>query len=136
MLTLHRGVPADYRALLPFLVTPTIWAQKGSIPGLVALLRAFLARDAPAMIEANQHISVLGIVQQRLIPSKANDGWGFELLQSVVLHIPLWVTCGSSLPFMLWRLWLNVCVLQEYPSAIFPSDYRDVAHPNAAKQDE
>ncbi|KAI0248954.1 importin alpha re-exporter [Lactifluus subvellereus] len=89
MLTLHRGVPADYRALLPFLLTPTIWAQKGSIPGLVALLRAFLARDAAAMVEANQHTSVLGIVQQRLVPSKANDGWGFELLQSVILHVPL-----------------------------------------------
>jgi exportin-2 (importin alpha re-exporter) len=89
MLTSHRGVPADYRTLLPFLLTPAIWAQKGSIPGLVALLRAFLSRDAAAMVEAGQHIPVLGIVQQRLVPSKANDGWGFELLQSVVLHIPL-----------------------------------------------
>lgn len=89
MLTLHQGVPVDYRALLPFLLTPAMWAQKGSIPGLVALLRAFLARDAAAMVEANQHTSVLGIVQQRLVPSKANDGWGFELLQSVVLHLPL-----------------------------------------------
>jgi exportin-2 (importin alpha re-exporter) len=89
MLTLHRGVPVDYRALLPFLLTPAIWAQKGSIPGLVSLLRAFLACDAAAMVDAGQHIPVLGIVQQRLVPSKANDGWGFELLQSVVLHIPL-----------------------------------------------
>ena len=52
---------------------------------------AFLACDAVAMVEANQHMSVLGIVQQRLVPSKANDRWGFELLQSVVLHIPLCV---------------------------------------------
>jgi exportin-2 (importin alpha re-exporter) len=89
MLTLHKGVPVEYRTLLPFLLTPAIWAQKGSIPGLVALLRAFLARDAEAMVEANQHMPVLGIVQQRLIPSKANDGWGFELLQSVVQHVPL-----------------------------------------------
>lgn len=89
MLKLHRGVPVEYRALLPFLLTPAIWAQKGSIPGLVALLRAFLARDAAAMVEAGQHIPVLGVVQQRLIPSKANDGWGFELLQAVVLHVPL-----------------------------------------------
>jgi exportin-2 (importin alpha re-exporter) len=89
MLTLHQGAPVDYRTLLPFLLTPGIWAQKGSIPGLVSLLRAFLACDAKAMVGANQHISVLGIVQQRLVPSKANDGWGFELLQSVVLHVPL-----------------------------------------------
>lgn len=89
MLTLHRGVPVDYRALLPFLLTPAIWSQKGSIPGLVSLLRAFLVRDAAALVDAGQHIPVLGIVQQRLVPSKVNDGWGFELLQSVVLHIPL-----------------------------------------------
>jgi len=97
MLTLHQGVPVDYRALLPHLLTPAIWAQKGSIPGLVALLRAFLARDAAAMIEANQHTSVLGIVQQRLVPSKTNDGWGFELLQSVVLYVPL---CVCFVPLM------------------------------------
>ena len=94
MLTLHRGVPVEYRTL-PFVVTPAIWAQKGFIPGLVALMRAFLARDAALMVEANQHTSVLGIVQQRLVPSKANDGWGFELLQSVVLHVPLYVPLNS-----------------------------------------
>ena len=27
MLTLHQGVPVDYRALLPHLLTPAIWAQ-------------------------------------------------------------------------------------------------------------
>ena len=77
MLTLHQGVPVDYRALLPHLLTPAIWGQKGSIPGLVALLPAFLARDAAAMVKANQHTLVQGIVQQRLMVSKANDGWGF-----------------------------------------------------------
>ena len=55
--------------------SPTIWgSKKGSIPGLIAL-RAFLARDAAAMVEANQHTSVLGIMQQGLVPSKANGGW-------------------------------------------------------------
>lgn len=88
MLTLPQRVPVDYRDLFPFL-TPAMWARKGTIPGLVALLRAFLARDAAAMVQANRHRSVLGIVQQRLVPSKANDGWSFELLQSVVLHVSL-----------------------------------------------
>ena len=74
VLTLHRGVPVEYRTLLPFLATPAIWAQKYSIPRLIALLRVFLARDAAAMVEANQYTSVLGIVQDRLVPSKANDG--------------------------------------------------------------
>ncbi|KAI0249597.1 hypothetical protein BJV78DRAFT_1155677 [Lactifluus subvellereus] len=48
-----------------------------------------VARDAAAMVEVDQHTSVLGIVQQRLVPSKANDGWGFDLWQSVMLHVPL-----------------------------------------------
>ncbi|OSC99927.1 Cse1-domain-containing protein [Trametes coccinea BRFM310] len=89
MLDLHPdGVPAEYRSLLPFLLTPASWQQKGSIPGLVKLLKAFLARDAAAMVAAGQLTQVLGVVQQRLIPSKLNDGWGFELLQAVVQHVP------------------------------------------------
>jgi len=36
------------------------------------------------MIAAGQVAAVLGIVQQRLIPSKINDEWGMELLQAVV----------------------------------------------------
>ncbi|KAI0350026.1 Cse1-domain-containing protein [Trametes cingulata] len=89
MLDLHSGdVPAEYRSLLPFLLTPASWTQKGSIPGLVKLLKAFLARDAPAMVAAGQLTQVLGVVQQRLIPSKINDGWGFELLQAVVQYVP------------------------------------------------
>jgi exportin-2 (importin alpha re-exporter) len=69
-------------------LTPVIWQQKGSIPGLVKLLKAFLAKDSKQMVSTGQFISVLAVVQQRLIPSKLNDIWGFELLQAVVQHIP------------------------------------------------
>ena len=89
MLDLHSTgeVPPDYRSLLPFLFTPAIWQQKGSIPGLVKLLKTFLGRDATQMFAAGQIASVLAVVQQRLIPSKVNDAWGFELIQSVVLNV-------------------------------------------------
>ncbi|KAF5343738.1 hypothetical protein D9756_011534 [Leucocoprinus leucothites] len=88
MLELHSNdVPAEYRSLLPFLLTPSIWQQKGSIPGLVKLLKAFLARDSRSMLEQGQVASVLAVVQQRLIPSKTNDTWGFELLNSVVMYV-------------------------------------------------
>ena len=80
-------IPAAYRELLPFLLTPASWQQKGSVPGLVKLLEAFLARDARQMVATGQYSAVLAVVQQRLIPSKLNDGWGFELLQAVVQHI-------------------------------------------------
>jgi exportin-2 (importin alpha re-exporter) len=84
-------VPAQYRSLLPFLLTPAMWQQKGSIPGLVKLLKAFLARDSAQMLAAGQVASVLAVVQQRLIPSKLNDVWGFELLQSAVQNVKPYV---------------------------------------------
>ena len=90
MLELHKtDVPVAYRDLLPFLLTPVCWLQKGSVPGLVKLLRAFIARDANQMVATGQYMSVLAIVQQRLVPSKINDAWGYELLQTVMQFIPL-----------------------------------------------
>ncbi|KAF8839712.1 Cse1-domain-containing protein [Paxillus ammoniavirescens] len=89
MLALHTtGVPAEYRSLLPFLMTPACWQQKGSIPGLVKLIKAFLARDTAEMVNTGRIATVLAIIQQRLIPSKVNDVWGFELLQGVVQCVP------------------------------------------------
>ncbi|KAJ6474605.1 CAS/CSE protein [Mycena vitilis] len=88
MLSLHSGeVPDQYRPLLPLLFTPATWQQKGSIPGLVKLLKAFLARDSTQMMASGQIANVLAVVQQRLIPSKLNDVWGFELLHAVVMFV-------------------------------------------------
>ena len=90
MLDLHADVvPTAYRELLPFLLTPPCWQQKGSIPGLVKLLKAFLVRDSKQIVSTGQYTAILAIVQQRLIPSKINDVWGFELLQAVVQNVPL-----------------------------------------------
>ena len=89
MLSLHPGVPTDYREILPFLLKPNTWQQKGSVPALVKLLKAFLEKDTEQMVQTGQFMSVLAIVQQRLIPSKLNDSWGFELLQAVVVNVPM-----------------------------------------------
>ncbi|KAF7308719.1 Importin N-terminal domain-containing protein [Mycena chlorophos] len=88
MLALHSTVPDQYRSLLPLVFTPAPWQQKGSIPGLVRLLKVFLERDSARMIAEGQIANVLAIVQQRLIPSKLNDVWGFELVQGVVQNVP------------------------------------------------
>jgi exportin-2 (importin alpha re-exporter) len=89
MLELHSSdVPPEYRGLLPFLLTPAMWQQKGSVPGLVKLLRAFLAKDGKQMVASGQFTAVLAVIQQRLIPSKINDTWGFLLLQGVIQYIP------------------------------------------------
>jgi len=53
------------------------------------------------MISTGQFSSVLAVVQQRLIPSKLNDAWGFELLHSVVQYVPLYVWAKLCLGFKL-----------------------------------
>ena len=40
MLAQHDGVPTAYRTLVPLLLRPATWAQRGSVPGLVKLLQA------------------------------------------------------------------------------------------------
>ncbi|KAJ4471965.1 CAS/CSE protein [Lentinula aciculospora] len=79
--------PAQYKALLPYILTPNTWVQQGSIPGLVKLLKVFLQRDAAQMLKEGQVVSALGVVQQRLIPSKNNDVYGFELMQAVLTFV-------------------------------------------------
>ena len=90
MLELHTSsVPPQYGVLLPLLVTPVVWQQKGSVPALVRLIKAYLAKDAKNIIANGQLQSILAVIQQRLIPSKLNDVYGFELLQAVVTYVPV-----------------------------------------------
>jgi len=119
MLELHRGgqVPPDYRGILPLLLTPAVWQQKGSIPGLVRLLKAFLAQDSAQMFASGQIASVLAVAQQRLIPSKINDAWGIELLQAVVLNVKPYVLDHS--PFLPLLNELDRSDLLQYIKPVF-----------------
>lgn len=79
MLELHKhDAPADHRSLLPFLLQPVVRQEKGSVLGLVKLLKAFLARAAKQIATSGQVAAGLGMLQQRLIPSKINNGWGVD----------------------------------------------------------
>jgi len=90
MLELHAGaIPSNYGVFLPLLLTPVPWQQKGSIPALVRLIKAYLSKDAPSIIRNEQLTPILAVIQQRLIPSKMNDVYGFELLQAAVMDIPV-----------------------------------------------
>jgi exportin-2 (importin alpha re-exporter) len=55
----------------------------------VRLIKAYLSQDAASVIANNQLPQILGVVQQRLIPSKLNDQYGLELLEAVVTHVTL-----------------------------------------------
>lgn len=85
---LNSPYPDAYKALLPPLLTPTLWESRGNVPALVRLLRAFLSRGAQDIVAANQLPPMLGVFQH-LIASKANDTYGFELLEAIFESVPL-----------------------------------------------
>lgn len=80
--------PEAYQILLPPLLTPTLWEQKGNVPALVRLLRAFLSRGARQIVEKGQLTPLLGVFQH-LIASRVNDTYGFELLESLIEFVPM-----------------------------------------------
>jgi exportin-2 (importin alpha re-exporter) len=70
------------------LLTPTLWEARGNVPALVRLLRAFMERGAAEIVRDGRVAGLLGVFQH-LIKSKANDVFGFELLESLIEFIPL-----------------------------------------------
>lgn len=81
-------IPDAYRGLLPLLLTPPVWQQRGNVPALVRLVNAFLEKDVARMESDGQLKTVIAIVQQRLLPSKLNDQYGFELIHTIVRTVP------------------------------------------------
>ncbi|KDN36257.1 hypothetical protein RSAG8_10945, partial [Rhizoctonia solani AG-8 WAC10335] len=86
MLEIHTtSVPPAYSSLIGILFTPAVWQQRGNVPALVRLVKAFITKD-PNSIDVR---TVLAVVQQRLIPSRVNDVYGFELLELLVAKLPV-----------------------------------------------
>lgn len=55
---------------------------------MVRLLEAFLARGGEELVQTNKLPAFLGIFQ-KLIASRLNDHYGFDLLTSIFQHIPI-----------------------------------------------
>lgn len=81
-----KGLPESYKSLVQPLLAPTVWEFKGNIPGITRLLIAILEHDPSAFLP---DISPLLGVFQKLISSKNNDKYGFDLLQSILFNVPL-----------------------------------------------
>ena len=82
------GIPGPYLAFLPPILQPPLWEMHGNIPALVRLLQAYLTHGANEILNANQLPAFLGIFQ-KLIASRANDQYGFDLLVSIFSHVPI-----------------------------------------------
>ncbi|KAI9340023.1 Cse1-domain-containing protein [Zopfochytrium polystomum] len=82
------GIPEAYQSILPPLLQPLVWESHGSIPGLVSLLDSYLLKGASQIVSNNQLAPILG-VYQKLIGSRMNDQYGFDLLTSVMDNVPI-----------------------------------------------
>lgn len=81
------GTPDAFKPLLPPLMQPTLWEQRGNVPPLVRLLKAFLLRVSGDIVANNQISNILGVFQ-KLIGSKVQDIYGFELLEGLIENVP------------------------------------------------
>jgi len=82
------GLPETYKSLIQPLMSPSVWQFKGNIPGITRLLISILEHDPTFFVEANHLTPLLGVFQN-LLASKANDIYGFDLVQSILLNVPL-----------------------------------------------
>lgn len=90
LLELHHKdkLPSEYQALLGPLLSASLWEQRGNVPALVRIWKALLVRGAPVVASSGQVQGLLGIFQ-RLIGSKINDVYAFELVQAMYETMPL-----------------------------------------------
>ncbi|KAF9198134.1 importin-alpha export receptor [Haplosporangium sp. Z 27] len=92
-----------YQAMLPPLVQPTLWQQQGNIPALVKLLQSYLQKGA-SWIVANNHLEPLLGVFQKLVSSKINDHHAFELLQTMIIYVPMSILGNYMKPVLIMLL--------------------------------
>ncbi|KER20643.1 hypothetical protein T265_15265, partial [Opisthorchis viverrini] len=76
-----------YSALLPRLLVPTLWDQRGNVPALARLMQSYVLHDIEEVLSSNKLSAMLG-VYQRLIQSSLHDTHAFALLGALVLAVP------------------------------------------------
>ncbi|KAG0324831.1 importin-alpha export receptor [Dissophora globulifera] len=92
-----------YQVMLPPLVQPTLWQQQGNIPALVKLLQVYLQKGSTWIVANNQLEPLLGVFQ-KLVSSKINDHHAFELLQTMIVYVPMSVLGNYMKPVLIMLL--------------------------------
>ncbi|KAJ4348016.1 importin-alpha export receptor [Didymosphaeria variabile] len=82
------ALSAYYQSLSQVIIQPSVWEARGNVPALVRLLTAIISRDAQTIVANNQLEPILGIFQ-KLVSSKANETYAFELMETIVAVIPV-----------------------------------------------
>lgn len=84
---LSAGISQNYVQLIRPLMSPAVWELRGNIPALVALLQGIVTHGGKEIVETGNLVPLLGVFQ-KLIASKANDGYGLSLLDSILYSVP------------------------------------------------
>lgn len=82
-------LPEDYKNLIKPLLSPIVWEFRGNVPGITRLLISILEQDPSVFSNNEESLTPLLGVFQKLIASKVNDIYGFDLLESILLNIPI-----------------------------------------------
>lgn len=88
LLEVHsHGIPQPYMELFQFLLVPLLWERPGNVRPLVRLIQAFIRIGPGQVVQTGKLEALLGVFQ-KLIASRSNDHEGFNLLQTLVEHVP------------------------------------------------
>ncbi|KAJ5109859.1 hypothetical protein N7532_002504 [Penicillium argentinense] len=79
-------LPTYYQELIGPILMPVMWDSRGNIPALVRLLSSIIPRGSQYIAENNQIEPILGIFQ-KLVSTKANEAYGFDLLETYFVSI-------------------------------------------------
>ncbi|KAI9838217.1 MAG: importin-alpha export receptor [Sclerophora amabilis] len=103
-----------YKSLIQPILMPSLWESKGNVPALVRLLTSIIPRGAVYMAQNDQVEPVLGIFQN-LISKKANETFGFDLIESVITNFPV----TTLQPYFVQLLTIMLTRLQNSKTEIF-----------------
>lgn len=79
------GLGRAYTSLYLPLLTPSLWEKKGYIPALTRLLTAYWSKFPN---DLNPQLPSILVVFQRLVSSKANEQYAFDLLRNIIMYLP------------------------------------------------
>ncbi|KAH7046686.1 CAS/CSE protein [Macrophomina phaseolina] len=125
------ALPDHYKSLIPPLLMPVIWDNKGNVPALVRLLAAMISRD-PASIVQNQQLEPMLGIFQKLVSTKTNEAYGFDLLEAIIASVP----ADNLKPYFTPMLTIMLTRLSNSKTETFASRFVRFYHFVAARDDK
>ncbi|KAF2647507.1 Cse1-domain-containing protein [Lophiostoma macrostomum CBS 122681] len=120
-----------YQQLLDIAILPQVWESKGNVPALVRLLTALIPRDVSRILQKNLVEPMLGIFQ-KLVMVRAHESVAFELIETIVIYIPIQVLQ----PFFVTIIQILLTRLSNMKTENFQQRFIAFYHLISARQDK